>query len=106
MDNKFINSSLAECIEYIVGWYTSDTFILLDKVLTDDMVEPEFSANTVWRRLKEIVEFEKLYFLPIKASMLVTEDDINCYLISNGYRENDIRLLRDKRIYEQKRYGL
>ncbi len=106
MDSKFIDSDLAECIEHIVAWYTSDTFIFLDKVLTDDMVEPEFSANTVYLRLKNIVRLENLYFLPKKVSTDVTDDDVDNYLVSQGYRKNDIRLLRDKRIYERKRYKL
>lgn len=44
--------------------------------------------------------------MPKKVSTDVTDDDVDNYLVSQGYRKNDIRLLRDKRIYERKRYKL
>lgn len=61
MYNTMNNGELCDCIEDIVGWYTSDVFILLDNVLTDDMEEPEFSANTVCLRLKQIIYFRRLH---------------------------------------------
>lgn len=49
----------------------------MDKVLTDDMVESEFPANTVYLRLKNIVKLESLYFLSKKVSTDVTDDVVD-----------------------------
>ena len=38
--------SLDECIKYISDWYFSDTVELLDLVLDDDVVDPQYSAIT------------------------------------------------------------
>ena len=104
MDDKIINRELCNCIEEIVGWYTSDVFILLDNVLTDDMEEPEFSANTVYLRLKQIIKFQRLYSDSANLPFDINEKDIHDYLLLNGYTHTDVELFQKKCRYENIRY--
>ena len=104
MDNKTINEELSACIEDIVGWYTSDVFILLDNVLTDDVEEPEFSANTVCLRLKQIIKFRKLWFGSASLPLEINEKDIQDYILSKGYSHDDVELLQKKCLYENIRH--
>ena len=78
-------------------WFFYDTIIILDNVLTDDTQNPIFSANTGYYRLENIINFHTLYF---------GEDikDVNDFLLKNGYTDEDIKLLKQKRIEENKRY--
>ena len=91
------NSKISDCIEKIEKWFRFDTITLLDNVLTDDVSDPQFSANTVYGRLESIVEFQKLYFdSDIK--------DVNDFLFKNGYMNDDIEKLKRKCIDENERY--
>lgn len=87
-DDKLSNTELCECIERIVKRYESETFIFLDCVLTNDPDDPEYSANTVYLCLENIVTFQRLYF---GADVL----DVPDFLRKSGYSEEDIAL-RDK----------
>ena len=93
-DNKWNNPELHECIERIVGRYWSEAFILLDKVLSNDPNDPEYSANTVYHCLENVVTFQNLYYgekIPNVAD----------YLRNNGYSEEDITLLDQQRADEK-----
>ena len=79
MDSK----EFKECIEEIFKWFSSETFILLDSVLTDDKENPEFSANTVLANLENMVSFERLYYGR-------EYDSISDYLLKNHYKQEDI----------------
>ncbi len=98
MLDKKNNQELCSCIVRIKEMFLSDTFILLDCVLTDNPLDPEYSANVAYDRLEEVVRFEKLY------------NGIECkgvsdYLLKNGYTLNDVELLNKKRIDEKRRHA-
>ena len=59
MDNKDL---LNDCIEKIAVLFQYDTISLLDCVLTDDTIDPQFSAITTINRINATIEFEKLYY--------------------------------------------
>lgn len=92
LDNK---NELKSCVERIEKWFRFDTITLLDCVLTDDTVNPEYSANTVYYRLEEIVNFQNQYFGIIYK-------DVEDYLLKNGYTREDVDLLKQKQIDEEK----
>ena len=83
---------------------TSDVFILLDNVLTDDVEEPEFSANTVCLRLKQIIKFRKLWFGSASLPLEINEKDIQDYILSKGYSHDDVELLQKKCLFENIRH--
>ena len=87
---------LDPCIVKIEKWFESDAIILLDSVLTDDSVEPEYSANTAYLRLEMIVDFHKLYLGEVYR-------DVSDYLLKHGYTNEDVDLLNKKRIDEDQR---
>ena len=93
--NKF---ELNRCMEAIEEWFCYDTIILLDCVLTDDPMDPEYSANTAYSRLKEVVNFHKLYYRKKYR-------DVEDYLLQNGYSEKDVELLNQKRVDENRRHN-
>ena len=98
MDNNINKIELYNCIERIEKLYMYDTIEFLDCVLTDDRVNPEYSANTVYNRLKEILIFEKLYF---KSKI----KDIPEWLSLKGYTQDEIDLLNNKMIEEDIRHN-
>ena len=53
------------------------------------------SANTVYYRLEEIVNFQNQYFGIIYK-------DVEDYLLKNGYTREDVDLLKQKQIDEEK----
>lgn len=98
MLNKNNKNELKLCIENIEKWFDSDTIILLDCVLTDDPDDPEYSANTAYYRLEDIIHFKELYYG-------VKYKDVADYMLKNGYSQEDIQLLNHKRIEENKRHS-
>ena len=96
-DNK--KYKLNPCVEKIEKWFRFDTFTLLDCVLTDDEANPEYSANIVYYRIEEILNFQKQY-----GSVLY--DDVRDYLLKNGYSSEDVELLNLKRSSEDQRYAM
>ena len=91
-------NELKTCMEKIEKWFRFDTITLLDCVLTDDAVNSEYSANTAYYRLEEIVNFQRLFFG-------VNYSGVSDYLLKNGYSAEDIDLLCRKRIEENKRHS-
>lgn len=84
---------LSPCIEKIEKWFEYDTIALLDCVLTDDANDPEYSANTVFYRLEQVVDYHNQYQNAAYA-------DVTDYLLKNGYSSNDVELLNQKRTEE------
>ena len=78
--------NLEECIKYISGWYFSDTIELLDLVLDDDIVDPQYSAITTLNRLWIWLQYKK-------------RTDKNY-----KYTTEDIALFRKKAMEERKIY--
>lgn len=81
---------LSPCIEKIEKWFEYDTITLLDCVLTDDANDPEYSANTVFSRLEQVVDYHNQY-------QNAAYTDVTDYLLKNGYSSNDVELLNQKR---------
>ena len=98
MRDKFDCTEMFECIERIEKLFWYDTIVLLDCVLSDDSDTPEYSANTVYNRLEDVVEFQRLYF----DEKIYTVSDL---LIKNGYSTEDADLLDKKRFEEDRRYS-
>lgn len=98
MDKRYISKELSKCIESIYGIFNSEVFIFLDCVLTDDLDEPEYSANTAYNRLEYMRIFENEYYQKNIAS-------VSDFLFQNGYTKEDIELLRMKCIDENRRYN-
>ena len=91
------NAELCECIQTVEKWFWYDTITLLDCVLTDDTNNPEYSANTVYRRLEEHIKFLRLY----QGEQI---DSIATVLLQDGYTAQDIELLNQKRCRENQRH--
>jgi hypothetical protein len=90
--------SLDECIKYISDWYFSDTVELLDLVLDDDVVDPQYSAITTLNRLWVYLQYKKK-----------TDRSYECSSVSSlfkkmGYTPEDIDLFRKKAQEERKIY--
>lgn len=92
-----LSKDLLQCIEEIAKIYTYDTVTLLDYVLTDDEEDPQFSANTVYRRILTAIEFRKLYY--------GVEISVNDFIAGSGNSDEDISLFYKKCNSEAKRYG-
>ena len=90
------NKKLNTCIEEIVQLFFYDSFILLDCVLEDDLIDPAYSADMVFYRLERCLLFWQLYYKD-------TISDFSEFLLKNGYSESDIELLKFKRDEEHKR---
>lgn len=90
---KNVQEERADCIHNIAEWFVCDTITLLDCVLEDGEEDPQFSANTVYRRLEEVVRFRNLYG---EASYESVAD----YLLKNRYSREDVDLLERKRAAE------
>lgn len=85
------------CVEKIAKLFRYDTIVLLDCVLTDDLQNPEYSANTVYDRISCLLDFENEFYIKnIK--------DVWQWLIVNGYSEADAELLKRKMNEENIRY--
>lgn len=97
-DNVLNMVELCQCIERIEEKFRFETFILLDRVLTDDPIEPEYSANTAYACLEDIVTFHRLYFGENIA-------DISDFLKKNEYEMSDIELFDKKCRDEDVRYA-
>ena len=73
-----------------------DTITLIDCVLEDNPQDPQFSANTVFERLQDVVLYEKCNY--------VNEIDVFEWMQANGYSEKDIELFKNKMLEEANRH--
>lgn len=85
---------LEKCMEEIAKWFQNDTLAFLERVLTDDRDDPEYSACTVCKNLDLVVEFQRLFYGN-------NYRDISDYLIKNGYSVDRIDLLNHLKIKEE-----
>ena len=53
---------LEECISRIMNDYLFEIIELLDKVLYDDDNDPEYSANTLIRKINDYVLFHRMHY--------------------------------------------
>ena len=90
--------NLEECIKYISKWYFSDTIELLDLVLDDDIVDPQYSAITTLNRLWIWLQYKKRTDKNYKCN------DISSLLDKIGYTTEDMALFRKKAMEERKIY--
>lgn len=95
--NKQKEIVLNQCIEDIIGWFLSDSIELFDAVLDDDQIDPQYSANTAYRRLEKYVLFQRLNH----NDNVQTVEEL---LINSGYTEEDIINFRTKLRAEAPRY--
>lgn len=90
--------NLNECIEYISEWYFSDTVELLDLVLDDDIIDPQYSAITTLNRLWVYLQYKKRTDKSFECS------NVSSFLNKIGYAPEDISLFRKKAQEERKIY--
>lgn len=81
---------LKECIEYISDWYFADTVELLDLVLDDDMVDPQYSAITTLNRLWVYLQYKQ------KTNENYECSDVSSLFKKMGYTSEEIVLFRKK----------
>lgn len=85
MDNKFsLDKQLCDCIEDIIKWFYSDTIELFDLVISDDSINPEYSAICAYERLKRVLLFNKLYY---QDNSTETVDE---FLLLGGIRKKSL----------------
>lgn len=94
---KGINTDMREKIfEDIIDWFEGDTIQFIDKVLSDDILNPEYSAITCSNRITRLIQLEN----GIKKRYETIED----YLSFSGYSKEDIKIFMTKREKESKYY--
>ena len=96
MDNYGL---LKECIEKMERSYRFDTITFLDCVLEDDWSDPQFSANTVFDRLNNIILFEKIFYHQ------TIDIDVFEWMQTNGYSQKDVEIFKQKLSDESERYN-
>ena len=79
---------LKECISYICDWYHSDTIEFLDLVLCDDLDDPQYSAITAINRLWIYLQYKRA------TEENFAHDKVSTMILSMGYTQDDIALLR------------
>ena len=91
LDNKDVAD---ECLKRILRLFLYDTIILLDCVLTDDLDDPQYSANAVWNRLSDYLMYQKIH--------LHKNYDVVDYLLKDGgYSQEEVELLMLKKEQEK-----
>lgn len=73
-----------QLIDILIDWYLSDTIQLLDNVLTDNLVDPGYSAITTRNRLIYYIQYKQ----QIDPDFRVRT--VNEFLINSGYDNKDI----------------
>lgn len=85
-----------EIINDIIHWFEGDTIAFIDKVMSDDILNPEYSAITCSNRIIRLIqienETEKKY------------ETIEEYLKTTGYSEKDIKIFMESREKEMEYY--
>ena len=92
------NSKAQDALNKIITYFTNDTLQFLANVLSDDLSEPEYSANTAVFSLKQIILLSNaLYDAPIET--------VNDYLKSKGYTEEELQRLTRLQKAEVEEFG-
>lgn len=88
-----------ECIDFISEWYLSDTIELIDLVLDDDNIDPEYSAITALNRLWVYLQYKK------HTEKDYDYGEVSSFLIKSGYLMDDIDTLKEK-VQEERKVNL
>lgn len=97
MDEDYKKILMKQCIKDIAEWFINDSIEVLDNVLSDDLNDPQYSANTAYHRLELYLLFSSLE----NSDNLIT---VNDYLVDSGYSKADIELLHIMRRKEAPLY--
>lgn len=84
-------------IEKILYWFEGDIIKLIDKVLSDNMEEPEYSAVTCNNKIVTLIKAKEDYKEKYKS--------VEEYLEDIGYCEEDIKKFIGNRTRENKEFG-
>ncbi|MCQ4021698.1 MULTISPECIES: hypothetical protein [unclassified Ruminococcus] len=79
-----------KCLGYITDVYLSDSVELLDNVLTDDQIDPQYSANTAYFRLETYVLLRRLSFDD-------SVKNVDEFMLNSGYTEIDVKMIHKLR---------
>ena len=88
-----------EYMEYISDFFFSDTVELLDLVLDDDDVDPQYSAITTLNRFWVYLQYKKAMDTFYQCS------NVSSLLEQIGYTKEDIALFREKVRKERSMYA-
>ena len=80
----------------IIHWFEGDTIKFIDRVISDDLLEPEYSAITCSNRIIRLIQIENEFRKKYKT--------IEEYLSSIGYSKNDIEIFMKSREKEIANY--
>ncbi len=80
----------------IIHWFEGDTIKFIDRVISDDLLEPEYSAITCSNRIIRLIQIENEFEKKYKT--------IEEYLSSIGYSKNDIEIFMKSREKEMTNY--
>lgn len=80
----------------IIHWFEGDTIKLIDQVISDDIVNPEYSAITCSNRIIRLIQIEK--------EIGNRYETIEQYLSAIGYSKEDIKIFMKIRENEMKYY--
>lgn len=78
-----------DVIKDIIHWFEGDTIKLIDKVMSDDLLKPEYSAVTCSNRIIRLIQIEN--------SIEKRYETIEEYLSSIGYSQKDINIFMKSR---------
>ena len=85
-----------EIIEDIIYWFEDDTRKFIDQVMSDNILDPEYSAVTCVNRIIRLIQSYEGYKEKYKS--------IEQYLDDLGYSEEDIDIFMTSREKEMKYY--
>lgn len=85
-----------DVIKDIIHWFEGDTIKFIDRVMSDDLLEPEYSAVTCSNRIIRIIQ--------VKNNTERKYETIEEYLSSIGYSEKDINIFMRSREKEIEGY--
>jgi hypothetical protein len=85
-----------ELIRDIINWFEGDTIKFVDRVMSDDKTNPEYSAVTCGNRIITLIMVKEGYSNKYKA--------IKDYLLDSGYGKEDINIFMESREKEKQYY--
>ena len=85
-----------DIIKDIIHWFEGDTIKFIDRVISDDVLVPEYSAVTCSNRIIRLIQIEN------KTEKKY--ETIGQYLSAIGYSENDIKIFMKSREKEIEGY--
>lgn len=85
-----------EIMKDIIHWFEGDTIKFIDRVISDNIVTPEYSAITCSNRIIRLIQIENEFEKKYKT--------IEEYLSSIGYSKKDIEIFMKSREREMANY--